>query len=88
MKSTQTCPKCSGKKIAVIAKVEDEDSVAIPLVRLSRQGYGHYESWVCVACGYAEFYALGADVLEPIAKQSPHQVRIIDADPGYQGPYR
>jgi len=101
MRSTQTCPKCSGKRFAVSAEFRqpDVDSgnrtlafSAITVVVASRAGHritlGRLEAWICVGCGYTELYAHGLDGIETIAKQYPDQLRIVDATPPEQGPYR
>ena len=49
MRTTATCPKCSGKKLIVVHErgfLRDTKVI------------GRFESWICAACGYTEFYAL------------------------------
>lgn len=53
-----------------------------------RGGTGHFETWMCLGCGYTEFYAHGLEHIEEIAERWPDRVRIVDAGPGPQGPYR
>ena len=49
---------------------------------------GRFESWICLGCGYTEFYAHGLENLEALAKQHPDQLRIVDAGPPEKTPYR
>ena len=99
MRSTQTCPKCAGKKFTVSTefKLPDERSsnVTYPLPAItiqrswaSRSTSGKFETWICTGCGYTEFYACGFEDLDALARQHPDQLRIVDARPPEQGPYR
>ena len=102
MRSTQTCPKCAGKKFAVTpdflqphhefpGNTHPFPPITIALQRESwnkeRMTFGRFEVWICVGCGYTEFYAHGIEDIEQIADQYPDQWRIVDAGPA-QGPYR
>ncbi len=50
---------------------------------------GFFESWICLGCGYAEFYAQKCPLpLETIAQQHPDRLRIVDATAPKDGPYR
>jgi predicted nucleic-acid-binding Zn-ribbon protein len=105
MRSTQTCPKCSGHKFvvnelrrhwqdalpAVTWAVRDSAGPLGDLMRLKHfepQEAGSFETWICLGCGYTELYACGLGRLEAVAKQYPDQLRIVDARPPEQGPYR
>jgi len=102
MRSTQMCPKCSGKKFAVKAEFRQPhhrgDNITAPFpaitIDVKNQTYGdritsgQFETWICVACGYTEFYASGKENLDKLAQKYPDQLRIIDAGPPEQGPYR
>jgi predicted nucleic-acid-binding Zn-ribbon protein len=99
MRSTQTCPECSGKKFAVTK----EFAQPIPRTTYGRytfpaitvedssgtQGLGMFEAWICLHCGFTRFYAhdLPHDI-EAIIKGHPAQWRVVDATPPEQGPYR
>jgi predicted nucleic-acid-binding Zn-ribbon protein len=54
----------------------------------ARKTVGTFETWICVGCGYTEFYAKGLGDLEALAKQHPDRLRILDAGAIKQGPYR
>jgi predicted nucleic-acid-binding Zn-ribbon protein len=107
MRTTQTCPKCSGKKFAVTDEFRQPDydssnvtrpfsAITIPTGSSSRgkcsyegrKALGQFETWICVVCGYTEFYAYGLDDIEHVAKQYPDHLRIVDATPRGQGPFR
>jgi predicted nucleic-acid-binding Zn-ribbon protein len=53
-----------------------------------RVSYGFFETWICLPCGYTEFYAYGLEGIEKIARDHPDQVRIVDSTSPEQGPYR
>jgi hypothetical protein len=75
-----------------------ESTIVLPAVTLPRdssrrdhwsmQKLGKFETWICVRCGYTEFYAYGPEDPEMLAKQFPEQLRIVDAEAPAQGPYR
>jgi len=107
MQSTQTCPKCSGKKFAVTDEFRHPDQESSNMTRpfpaitiiahrvdqvrtgpWARETLGSFETWICLGCGYTEFYARGIEQVEEIAKRWPERVRIVDAGPAALGPYR
>jgi len=103
MRSTQTCPKCAGKKFALTdefrqpAGRESSDmTVPFPAIAIEvKPGWvpklvtsGRFQAWICIGCGYTEFYASGIEGIEQIAKEHPGRLRIVDAGPPKQGPYR
>ena len=112
MRSTQTCPKCTGKKFAVTENVRLPDpectltTTVVPAVTIAtgagalprldarnsggRALFGRLSSWICVACGYTEFYthAYSVEGFEQLARQFPSEFRIVDAEPLGQGPFR
>ena len=53
-----------------------------------RKEVGNFETWICLGCGYTELYAGELKGIEELAKKHPEQVRIVDARPPEQGPYR
>jgi hypothetical protein len=53
-----------------------------------RMAYGTFETWICLGCGYTEFYAQGLEGIEGVARRHPDRLRIVDAQPQAQGPYR
>jgi hypothetical protein len=99
MRSTQTCPKCSGRKFAVTDEYRLPDreydgmTQPMPAVSLDSEGLpkrgasfggvatGRLESWLCLGCGYVEFYAKDYDlsVLEQLQRKCPGRFRIVDA---------
>lgn len=102
MRSTQTCPKCSGRKFAV-SEVFRQPTVArasftrpFRAITIDREkphndlyiAMGWVESWICIGCGYMELYAYQIKDLEQLAEQYPDQLRIVDANPPEQGAYR
>lgn len=111
MKSNNTCPKCAGKKLAVVKQMrrdhrEYEEQrplhtipvhvATIPLpdgtIGMDRGlqavwSLGHFESWVCMTCGFTELYAYDIEGLATMAHHYPDWVRIIDAAPE-RGPFR
>ncbi len=103
MRATQTCPKCTGRRFAVIAELRlpaHDSSNGIqpfPVATVETEGgwiahgrvsVGHFETWVCHGCGYTEFYARDQRQLVQLAEQHPEQVRIVDASGAAQGPFR
>ena len=85
MKHTQKCPKCEGREFAVntqeIAPINLTTHVDGDIKR------GSFEAWICLGCGYSEFYARGLSGIRELAAKAPHQLRIVDATPK-DGPYR
>jgi predicted nucleic-acid-binding Zn-ribbon protein len=49
---------------------------------------GTFESWICAACGYTEFYAKDLHDLERFAAEQPNDIRIVDAASPARGPFR
>ena len=49
---------------------------------------GYLEQWICLGCGYTEFYTRNLELVEQAAKEFPARLRIVDARPNNQGPYR
>jgi predicted nucleic-acid-binding Zn-ribbon protein len=101
MRYTQTCPKCGGHQFAVkdefrLPSRASNATVPFPAVTIDRHGEvdddtiksGRFEAWICLGCGYTEFYAHEIEDLKALAKQHPDQLRIVDARPPEQGPYR
>jgi predicted nucleic-acid-binding Zn-ribbon protein len=90
MRTTKTCPKCAKTKIAVIADFRQPDSDStngidsFPVITIRTPGFiggresiGRFSAWVCIACGYTEFYAEGLEDLAALASHYPDQVRIV-----------
>ena len=100
MRSSQTCPKCSGQKFAVTREFRQAPrsnsnaTFQFPAITLEIKALddriitGRFEAWLCMGCGYTEFYAYGLEGVEQLAQQYPDQLRIVDARPPEQGPYR
>ena len=101
MRTTATCPKCSGKKI-VVAELRQPfpGTIArlIPALALNTmpepsdalvvKKVGGFESWICAACGYTEFYAKDLGDVDRLAVEHPEHVRIVDATVHERGPFR
>ncbi len=106
MKSTQTCPKCAGRKFATIDEFQIPDlrdraeraAHGVPAVTIeskpdrwgktSATTVGSLEQWICMGCGYTEFYTRDLEMVAEAARQFPHRVRVVDAGPHKQGPFR
>jgi predicted nucleic-acid-binding Zn-ribbon protein len=94
MRATQTCPKCAGKKFAVTSEFQVPNITyaggrnTLPAIAVEGGGFGRFTTWICIRCGYTEFYAYGCEDIEAIAKQHPDRLRIVDAGSPEQGPYR
>jgi predicted nucleic-acid-binding Zn-ribbon protein len=102
MRTTATCPKCSGKKMMVVdLRQYPGESLTlrrIPVVAFHVKQWllsvpsalGRFEAWICVGCGFTELYAedLGDVDVEELAAQYPDYVRIVDAAVSERGPFR
>jgi predicted nucleic-acid-binding Zn-ribbon protein len=95
MRLTQTCPKCSCKRLAVVSQLRLPDPASsnsvLVLPAVTIEGgteLGSFETWICLDCGYTELYARNLDGIEALAWRCPGYVRIIDPRPSEQGPYR
>jgi hypothetical protein len=86
MKRSLTCPACDGQKILHVPELKERSRRAAgDLPVASEQGrwfgvsfartVGHFEAFVCVACGYSELYANSIDELIRAGG------RIIDNEP-------
>jgi predicted nucleic-acid-binding Zn-ribbon protein len=99
---TNICPKCSRQKFAVTKKFTQPlhpatsgrtTFAAITVERGGlmgiRQELGMFEAWICLHCGFTEFYAhdLPHDI-EAIIKDHADQWLVVDATPPDRGPYR
>jgi len=98
MKSTLVCPKCQSRQIWIIDEVRqprcDDMSVANPVnvTSVERPSYrldvGRFEAWVCVKCGFTEWYAKLADAALTMLAQDPASgVRMMDTT-SERGPFR
>lgn len=94
MRSTQTCPKCSGKKIAVVNRFRQPDQESsngvhvLPAVTVEaddgwsrRIAVGSFETYICLGCGFVELYASGLEEIESMAATWPKQVRVLSTTP-------
>jgi predicted nucleic-acid-binding Zn-ribbon protein len=100
MRYTQKCPKCEGQRFAVAELRDPRTDQPLSVVSFwgaepamveprRLQVHGSFESWICLTCGYAEFYARDCSLpFEMIAQQHPDRLRIVDARPPEKGPYR
>jgi predicted nucleic-acid-binding Zn-ribbon protein len=98
MRFTQKCSKCTGKRFGVIDEFVQPNAdynrpnafapVTFQHARDHMRTLGKFEVWICLACGYTEFYAKELGDVEAVAKQHPDQLRVIDATAPGQGSYR
>ncbi len=108
MRSTQTCPKCAGRRFATTSEFQVPDErgeggrsvKAVPAFTAESKSRGlmgtstismttgHFEQWICLGCGYTEFYVNDLESIERAAKEFPLRLRIVDAVPPDRGPYR
>jgi predicted nucleic-acid-binding Zn-ribbon protein len=82
MKTSVRCPKCTGRKIAHVTEIQDKVGGATQTFALRSDqrifgidDFGVLEAFVCVGCGYTEWYT-----------KEPHRipidgkaVRLLDA---------
>lgn len=101
MPTTAACPKCSGKKL-IVAELRDVQvpsegpvrAYTIPAIGFNAglfseaKTLGSFESWICAACGYTEFYAKDLGDVDELAAQHPADVRIVDSTDQTKGPFR
>jgi len=91
MKKTLTCPKCDDRVILHIERmrlpvaqpglhpVGHELPLAVRFSPFSgAKCLGGFETFICRACGYTEWYADGTDTIEPDEKLG---IRLIDNRP-------
>src|SRR4051794_24446291 len=99
MKTTGTCPKCMGRKIGLVERLEREDGTAMrvvdgrpigPLVNHQLGDWGgapvragHFNLHLCARCGYSEWYA---EHFSELVHSPLHGVRLLDQEGA--GPYR
>lgn len=94
MKQQRQCPKCESCKLWVINPVAREHvtecTLTEPLGRFSSGAtvrVGTFEAWICVACGFTEWYA--CDVNEGLAMLSHvPQSGVLYYNGIADGPYR
>jgi predicted nucleic-acid-binding Zn-ribbon protein len=87
MRTRHLCPKCSHNRIAHVPTIKDADHDRMtvgPLSVWTGETTGDFEAWICLGCGYTEFYvkrpeALRIDQLEGAT--------VFESDPR-EGPYR
>ncbi len=99
MRKTRTCPKCEGREIWLIEQMKERGE-AQPFERPIQpfnvvlkstfwqlyKGEGFFQTYICKACGYTEWYALGIDELQPDSEQGVHL--LVDRVDDAKGPYR
>lgn len=93
MKTSHTCPKCSSRRFLVMGEflLPDQQSsngtAPMPAFTVKsertagpsdRELVGHFETWVCAACGFTEWYAGGLQALA--LQRASGRVRYFDAD--------
>ena len=97
MKQSAACPKCTGRRIWVIAPYVAADDTSsemrvvpdqppdTPAMFRQINPQGRLDLYVCAACGYSEFWARELDDLEP---RPDRGVRMWDNTDPSQGPFR
>ena len=99
MKTTGTCPKCSGRKLFHVTSVEQTfcdaqgslksfavTGAIVPTGKKSVLGgeqtevlvAGPYETLVCAACGYAEWYASKSALTKLERMAASRAVRVLE----------
>ena len=85
LKRDQICPACSGALIIRITTVQEHGGMIFPsplrvafLGPLDTHGIGSFETFICKACGFTEWYAHGFEHLKADAEEG---IQIIDARP-------
>jgi hypothetical protein len=101
VKRNQRCTKCDGKRIWVIEAfriptetaqgqvlpvVPHQEAMSSGFLALARmKPVGHFDLYVCGACGYSELWAADLDDLRPDAAKG---VRLLDSSTKPEGPFR
>jgi predicted nucleic-acid-binding Zn-ribbon protein len=99
VKTSYECPKCSCRKIWRIEQINERPDGTTTMhptpLALAQEGtmwrgyhsVGHFEVFLCSACGFTEWYADGLSELKPDPK---HGIHLIDMTPqaGTAGPER
>jgi len=95
MRKTFECPKCEHKKIWRIERILERTERGVSALGVAQHksvwsGYspvGHFEAWICDACGYSELYAQDFNTLQHDPR---HGIHLIDMTPqvGPEGPER
>jgi hypothetical protein len=86
----EPCPKCSHGRFLVVASVAVPDAtdtwrlVTMPVVCGHvgdvRESAGTFHAYVCLSCGYTEWYATSLPALEKLASRVPG-TRVIEVTP-------
>jgi hypothetical protein len=98
LKKDLVCPHCDGNWVWHIETMRERGEAGVmerPIQPLNvvlqerffklYDGKGHFETYICKACGFTEWYAVGLDDLAPDPK---HGVRLLQGKPDEEGPYR
>lgn len=86
----EPCPKCSHTRFLVVAPFAAPDasdtwrSMTLPVlcghIDDARQTAGSFHAYVCLSCGYTEWYATSLQALEKLASRLPG-CRVIEVEP-------
>lgn len=104
MKLSQACPKCQSRRLWVVEGMnvlDPESSNTVVPFRVVTKGVpsepkipdrrisgGTFDTWICAACGFTEWYAKNAAAeLSELAQVPGSGVRFIDTTP-QRGPFR
>ena len=89
MKNSLTCPKCQSRKLWRIEKFRTGPDIGgeLPVAAWRRRGVlgtstGHFDVYICVECGYTEFFVEDFGELKPNPKRGFH---LIDNSPRQAG---
>jgi predicted nucleic-acid-binding Zn-ribbon protein len=95
MRKTHRCPKCQGRKLWHIEQMSERNGhnqlgpIAVAFhqswLGLGAQQQGSFETYICKACGFTEWYAQG---FEELREDPERGVRSIGDGDDDQGPYR
>lgn len=98
LKKDLACPHCEGREVWHIAEMHERGEAGVlerPIQPLNvvlqerffklYSGVGAFETYICKACGFTEWYAHGLEKLEADPKRG---VRLLDGRNAEEGPYR
>jgi len=90
MKHNEKCVKCGCRRLLVIDEVREQHEFLMGTTfhvyngQNKQGGSGKFQVFVCLQCGYTEWYAYD---LEKLLQKLPADARIIDGNLS-TGPYR
>jgi predicted nucleic-acid-binding Zn-ribbon protein len=98
LKGELLCPHCEGRDVWHVETIRERGEAGAfekPIQPLNivlqekffklYNGTGHFETYICKACGFTEWYAVGLEGLEPDPANGIH---LLKGTPEEDGPYR